>query len=177
MSLSEREKENRESRENREWVFVLDIPLMNEYQKYYQTSHPRSKKHPLKVSSKVVNLAPYPLSMNQTMIIKSRPQANALKQAWKNFAIWWCEKLGYDGLMLDGVEIYIEFYFSDKRERDIVDNYNLKYINDGFVSCGFIKDDNCKVIPKAHYIFKCVDREYPRTVIRFVKLKDEEIVE
>lgn len=160
--------------EQKEWVFVLDIPLMEEYHKYYKTFHPRSNKHPLKVSSKVVNLAPYPLSMNQTMIIKSRPQANALKQNWKDFVCWWCKKLGYDGLMLENVEIYIEFYFSDNRGRDIVDNYNLKYINDGMVECGFIKDDNCKIIPKAHYVFCGVDKEHPRTVIRFVKLAGDE---
>ena len=170
MSLSEIKMEDRE------WVFVLDIPLMNEYWGAYKKEHPKARVHPLKANGKVVNLAPYPISQNVLRTMEY-PQLNSIKQKWSDFVIWWVGKLGYENLQLKGVEVYIEFYFGDLKSRDISDNYNLKFINDGFVRSGFLKDDNCKFLQNAHYLYKGIDREHPRTVIRFVKLKEEEIVE
>ena len=161
--------------ERQEWVFELTIPLMEEYGEYYKKLKPKSKIHPLKANGKIVNLAPYPLSLNITNNME-HPQRNAVKQKWSDFICWWVDKLGYANLGLNGIEMFVEFHFGDFRDRDIGDNYNLKFINDGFVKSGFIVDDNCKIIQKVQYVYKGVCKEFPRTVIRFVKLDDDEII-
>lgn len=165
-----------ENDNQQEWVFVLDVPLMQEYWDYYSKAHPRAKNHPLKSSGKIKNLVPYPLSQN---ILRNMgfQQYNSVKQKWSDFIIWYVSKLGYENLQLENVEVYIDFYFGDRRSRDITDNYNLKFINDGFVNCGFLKDDNCRVLQKAHYSYCGIDKEYPRTIIKFVRLEEGEVVE
>lgn len=162
-----REKENRE-----EWVLEITIDSMNEYAKYYFKEHPRARNHPLKTSSKVKNLTPYPVSINM-LTSMVRVQQNSLKQKWSDYIVWLCKKNGYDGLMLEGVEMYVEFYFNDKRKRDIIDNYNLKFINDGLVRAGFLAEDDYTVIPYGHYMFKGFDKNNPRTVIRIVKIHED----
>lgn len=157
-----------------EWVFVLTTDIMNEYARHYFKLHPKARKHPL-LTGKLKNITPIMPSQNQTMAMV-RMAENNLKQKWKDFIIWWVEKLGWSNLMINEVEVYIDFYFWNMTDRDITDNYNLKFINDGLTASGFLLEDNCWELQQAHYRFRGLDRKFPRTVITFKKLKEEDIV-
>lgn len=176
MSISDNTINHNTVNDTQEWVFEINNAIMDEYAKDYFRVHKRASVHPLKTSSKIKNVRPVMPSMNQ-LIIMRRPQFNELKKRWGNFMQWYAKKLGYEGLMIENIEVYVEFYFWDRSKHDIADNYNLKFINDGLTACGFLAEDNNYCLQKAHYIFRGLDRENPRTIITFKKLKREEIVE
>lgn len=140
---------------------VLDQDLLDEYNKYYFKKHPKARKAPIE--------KPWHPSINEWMIMP-RPQMNALKQKWKEFGVWWIEKLGYTNMMLDSFEVESTIYFNTNRRHDN-DNYQNKGIWDSFTEAGFIVDDDSRHMKSL--TLRCeVDKEYPRTEIVFKILDD-----
>lgn len=148
--------------ERQEIKLILDDALLDEYTEYYFKKHPRARKKPIE--------KPRHPSMNQWMILP-RIQMNALKQKWKDFGVWWMDKLGYRDLMLDNFEIE-EIVYMDTRRRTDIDNYTMKFLHDSLTEAGFIVDDDSKhfkkLIMKVDY-----DKEHPRTEI-IVRILDKE---
>ena len=140
---------------------ILDNELLDEYAEYYFDHHPRATTRAI--------IKPRHPSMNEWMIMK-RQQMNATKQKWKEFAVWWIEKLGYTNLKLDSFEIIITVFFDSRRRVD-PDNQVPKFLLDGFSTSGFIVDDS------SHHLhsltLRCdYDNEWPRTEV-LVKVLDE----
>ena len=133
---------------------IIDDALLDEYADYYFKQHPRARKKPIE--------KPWHPSINQWMILP-RIQMNALKQKWKDFVVWWIDKLGYTDLMLDNFEIEEIIYFPTKKRADI-QNFISKFIDDGFVASGFIIDDDYKHMKKIIMSIE-YDKNYPRTEI------------
>lgn len=165
---------------NDEYIFELNQSVVDEYVKHYFKTHKRAKNHPLEVpeskkkrESRKKERVFYPFlpSLNQWFILQ-RFTMNALKQKWKDFWIWFVEKKGWGNLELDQVEMKVEMWAWDNRGRD-VDNYasSIKFVLDGLVEAGFLKDDNWFIIPKESFEFKGVDGENPRMLFRFLKLR------
>ena len=131
---------------------ILDREVLDKYNQYYFTQHPRAHKEPIS--------NPYHPSINVWFIMK-RPQMNALKQTWKEFIIWWVKDL--DLPQLNKVQITFSIYFPTRRRHD-VDNQVPKFILDGFVEAGLIPDDDGEHLTsltlKVGY-----DKEHPRTEI------------
>lgn len=91
---------------------------------------------------------------------------NALKQAWKNFIIWWIKDLGYENMKLNNVDIIYDIYHPTKRRTD-PDNYTPKFIHDGFVESGFLVDDDREHLHSL--TIRChVDKDDPRTEIEVI---------
>ncbi len=136
---------------------VLDNDVVERYNQYYFSHHPRAKK-------KQIEHAYHP-SIN-IWSIKPRIQMNALKQSWKNFIVWWINDLGYENMQLDNVEIIYDIYHPTKRRTD-PDNYTPKFIHDGFVESGFLVDDDREHLHSL--TIRChVDQDHPRTEIEVI---------
>lgn len=142
------------------YVLVLDDNLLNEYFLFYRETHPKARKRPID--------KPWHPSVNEWMIMK-RPQMNMLKQKWKEFGIWWINKLGYENFKLDFFEIDMRIYFDTKRRHD-PDNYVAKFLHDGFTESGFLMDDDGEHL-KALTIHTDYDKEHPRTEIVVRRIK------
>lgn len=131
---------------------VLDQDILNKYNSYYFSLHPKAKKPPIE--------KPWHPSIN-TWCILPRIQMNALKQKWKDFGIWWIKELGYENMKLDSFEVTQTVFFDSKRRHDI-DNYTNKFLNDSWTEAGFIVDDD-----SSHYrsltMRNDYDKEHPRT--------------
>ena len=118
-------------------IISITQDLVDEYNAYYLSKNKRRKKPAID--------SPLLPSLNKWMIMK-RPMMNALKQRWKDFIIYICEKQGIDGLMIDKCTIEVKLTFHDRRRRDL-DNYiaSMKFIQDGLSAeegCGVIIDDS-----------------------------------
>jgi Holliday junction resolvase RusA-like endonuclease len=141
---------------------IIDDALLDEYADYYFKKHPRARKKPIE--------KPWHPSINQWMILP-RIQMNALKQKWKDFGVWWIEKLGYTDMMLRSFDMTFTVFRNTRRRVD-PDNCCPKMILDSFTESGFIVDDDGKHLHsltlKTDY-----DKEYPRTEI-LVRILDEE---
>ncbi len=148
--------------ERQEIKLILDDALLDEYTEYYFKKHPRARKKPIE--------KPRHPSMNQWMILP-RIQMNALKQKWKDFGVWWMDKLGYRDLMLDNFEIE-EIVYMDTRRRTDIDNYTMKFLHDSLTEAGFIVDDDSKHFKKLTMKVD-YDKEHPRTEI-IVRILDKE---
>lgn len=137
-----------------EYKLILDQTVIDEYTEYYFKSHPRAKKIPIP--------HPYHESIN-TWFIMPRPQMNALKQRWKDFGVWWINKLGYSSLLLEKFEMIFITYMPTKRRID-PDNTVPKFILDAFTEAGMIVDDDgthlLSLTLKTGY-----DKDNPRTEI------------
>lgn len=137
-----------------EYKLILDQSLLNEYNDYYFTQHPRAKKIPIE--------RPIPPSLNQWIILP-RMQMNALKQRWKDFGIWWIQKLGYCEKKLERFTVAMTIYMPTKRRADC-DNQCGKFLWDAFTEAGLIVDDDYRhmesLLIKIGY-----DKEWPRTEI------------
>jgi Holliday junction resolvase RusA-like endonuclease len=141
---------------------VIDNSVIAEYENHYFAEHPRAKKPPID--------APYHPSINKWMIMK-RPMMNALKQKWKDFVVWFIKYVGYENLSIDECEMVFTTYFKTKIRHD-VDNCVPKFILDGLVDSGFIKDDDSKHLKSL--TMKCeYDKDCPRTEIVVKILKGE----
>lgn len=68
----------------------------------------------------------------------------------------------------DKANIKIKFYFKTHAQRDI-DNMNQKFLLDGLVKAGIIKDDSAKVIGQV-IVIPDYDKDNPRTEITIDKL-------
>lgn len=142
---------------------VLDNALLDEYAEYYFDNHTKAR-------MRAIDKPRHP-SINEWMIMK-RPQMNALKQKWKEFIIWWIEKLEYTDLKLDSFDIIFTVFFDTKRRVD-PDNQDPKFILDGFTASGFIVDDSSNHLHSL--TLRCdYDKEWPRTEILITVLDDKE---
>ena len=141
---------------------ILDQKLLDEYSDYYFKKHPRARKKPIE--------KPWHPSINEWMIMP-RPQMNALKQKWKEFGIWWIDKLSYTGMMIDDFTVEVTVFFNRNSRHD-PDNYTIKFLADSFTEAGFIVDDDSKHLKSL--TLKCdYDKEWPRTEIRIIYEKKE----
>lgn len=133
-------------------TLVLDNSVLERYNEYYFTQHPKAKKVPIE--------KPRHPSINQWCILP-RIQMNALKQKWKDFGVWWLNDIGYAGMMLDDFDVTVVVYFETKRRHD-VDNQIPKFCLDFWTESGFIVDDDEKHLHsltlKTGY-----DKDNPRT--------------
>ena len=83
---------------------------------------------------------PYvPISMNQTNTWHWSKKAKYKKQIEEDIyylvkQLGQIEKFKY-------AKVRITYYFPDLRRRDIIDNYNPKFIMDGIVKAGILEDD------------------------------------
>lgn len=141
---------------------ILDNNVLNRYNEYYFSQHPRASKPPIEY--------PYHPSINIWFIMK-RPQMNALKQKWKEFIIWWINDMGYQNKLLEKFEMTFTVYFSTKRRHDL-DNQVPKFILDGFVESQFIVDDD------EHHLISLTyksgyDKDNPRTEIEINEKKEK----
>ena len=138
-----------------EYKFILDQDLVDEYNKVYFKKNPRAKKPFL--------TKPRHPTLNEWTIMR-RPFANALKQRWKEFGVWWCKKLGYDGLMLDRVKVSITVYQPHHRRGDIDNFCTMKFLWDAFTEAKFWVDDDythvTEIVSRMDY-----DKDNPRTEI------------
>lgn len=139
------------------------------YNKYYSLIHKKAKKMPID--------RPIHPSLNQWTTIKNRVMMNAIKQKWKEFAIFWCKYHKLEGMMLDDYAIEYVTYMPSKRRAD-PDNYTCKFLLDGFVEAGFLADDDGSHM-RALILRTGYDKKNPRTDIN-VKIyndkdKEEEI--
>lgn len=136
-------------------TIIIDNKILNDYAEYYFEQHPKAKVPPIK--------HPFHESINVWMILK-RPMMNALKQKWKDFIVWYVDRLGYTSLSIDQCEISQTIYYDTNRRHDL-DNGVPKFILDGLVESGMIIDDDSKHVKKL--TLRCdTDRDNPRTVIR-----------
>lgn len=137
-----------------EYKLIIDQALIDEYAEYYFQNHPRARKKPIE--------HPYHESINTWFIMK-RPQMNALKQKWKDFMVWWMNKVGFSGKQLKQFSMTFTTYMPTRRRID-PDNTVPKFILDGFTESGAIVDDDgehlLSLTLKTGY-----DKENPRTEI------------
>jgi len=143
-----------------EYNLILDNALLDEYSSYYFKQHPRAKKRPIEY--------PYHESINKWFIMP-RPQMNDLKQRWKDFGVWWIEKLGYTDLKLDKFEMTFITYMPTRRRID-PDNTTPKFILDSFSEAGFIIDDDGNHL-KSLTLKTGYDKDNPHTDI-YIKTID-----
>ena len=99
---------------------------------------------------------------------------NALKQKWKDFGIWWIDKLGYKNMMLEHFGIKFKVYRDSKRRADL-DNMVPKGILDSFTAAGLIVDDDYKHLQYL-ILVAAVAQNWPRTEITITPCVDEESV-
>lgn len=144
-------------------TLVIDNDTLLAYEKHYFSVHTKAKKKPIK--------QPYHESINVWMIMK-RAMMNSLKQKWKDFIKWFVDDQGYTNLSIDECVIEHTVFYPNDRRHD-TDNSDPKFIMDGLVESGMIVDDDCKHVRKL--ILQCfVDRERPRTEIKFSNIKYKE---
>ena len=85
---------------------VIDNSVIDEYAEFYFRQHPRAKKKPIE--------RPTIPSLN-TWIILPRVQMNALKQKYKDFGIWYINKLGLQDKHLEEFEMEFTKLYADKK--------------------------------------------------------------
>lgn len=143
-----------------EYKLILDQQLVDEYNKYYFKKYPRARKP-------AIDKPHHPL-LNTWMILP-RVQMNNIKQKWKFFTVWWCKKLGYDGLMLEKFEVTVTTYMPTRRRADC-DGTVPKFILDGFTEAGFIVDDDYSHLTSLT-LRMGYDKNNPRTEILIKTIK------
>lgn len=139
---------------------VIDNTVLEKYESYYFSKHPKAKKKPI--------AHPYHESINTWMIMK-RPQMNALKQRWKDFIIWLVLNSEHKDVHIEQCKLCFTTYYGTERRHDI-DNGCPKFILDGLCESGFIIDDDSKHITSLS--MQCfVDVDNPRTEIEITVSK------
>jgi len=134
---------------------IIDNKVLDEYNERYFKLHPRARVKPIK--------EPVHPSVNKWMIMK-RPVMNELKQKWKDFIVWYINKLGYQNMNIDNCEMEVTTYRGYNRKFDL-DNTTIKFIADGFVEAGFLVDDNYTILKKLT-LMGGYDKNNPRTEIK-----------
>ena len=142
---------------------IITKNILEEYKKYYFAKYPKRRVFPIK--------KPIPPSLNYFIAIKRMAQ-NAMKQQYKEFAIWLANTTGIANMKLTKAELSYKFYFGDKRRRDY-DNLLItpKLLNDGFVEAGVIVDDNGENLRLKFEPFG-YDKVNPRVEITLMSLED-----
>lgn len=112
------------------YTLVIDQSVLDRYNEYYFTKYPRRKKPPIS--------RPVHESLNVWAIMTSMARNN-LKQRWKEFVVWW---LGTMSLKpVDVCDIRFNSVMPTRRRAD-PDNMVPKFILDGIVESGLLKDDD-----------------------------------
>lgn len=122
-------------------TIVIDDEELQDYFNYYFHKYPRRRKEPID--------KPIPPSLNKWAIMK-RPQANDLKQKWKEFIVWLIDKYKLSNKGIEKCRMTVIYTFPTRTRRDL-DNYCTKFINDGLVESGFLADDSYFNIEEAKY--------------------------
>ena len=139
---------------NNKITIILDKEQLKKYNQDYFAEHPRARKAPIQ--------NPYHPSINAWFILK-RVVLNSLKQKWKYLAIWLAKPYVKEGIKFDKFKMTVYTYMPTKRKFDL-DNCCPKFLLDGFVVSGLLKDDSVdclqEITLKGGY-----DRENPRTEI------------
>ena len=139
-----------------EYKLVIDQAVVDKYNAYYFTQHPRAKKPPID--------RPIMPSLNQIMILQ-RIQIASLKAKYKEFGMWFIKSLGYENLQLDKFEMFLHVCMPTKRRFDLDNAVGaIKLLADSFTETGFIIDDNSSHMTKLTITGE-VDKDNPRTEI------------
>ena len=141
----------------KELKLVIDNDVLDKYNAYYFSKHPKAKKKPIE--------KPTIPSLN-TWIILPRIQMNALKQKHKDFIIWVIRYYGYENMKLENFEMEFTVYMPTKRRSDN-DNFIPKFWLDGFTESGFIVDDDGQHL-KSLTLRTGYDKNNPRTEIEVI---------
>ena len=157
----------------KEQIIKIDKEVMDEYGKYYFNSHPRARNHPLaKFNAKNKSVGSvFPPSLNEMTNNPNRLTQNGMKQRWKEFINWLCEKEGIANWNLEKPEVWYKWVFPDRRRRDL-DNLvmHIKIINDGFTESGVWEDD-CLGKIKLHLDTELhIEKGNPQVIIKIKEL-------
>lgn len=87
------------------------------------------------------------------------------KKAWKEMVALLCRK---HKATLDRAEVRITYYFPTRHRRD-PDNYSGKFILDGIVEAGIIKDDSFDCIKLV--LVGAYDKSDPRTEVEITEME------
>jgi len=139
---------------------IIDKKALEEYTKYYFKKYP--KRHVLPIKK------PFPPSLN-SFTAMTRFEQNSTKQKYKEFSVWLASYYKIANLNLKSIRMVFTFYFPNKIRRDF-DNLMLtpKFINDGFVDAGLIKDDSGDLL-KIEFKNFHYDKEHPRLEIEILE--------
>jgi hypothetical protein len=142
---------------------IIDNKTIEEYNKYYFGKHPGRRVKPIE--------KPIPPSLNRFIGMRRMSQ-NAIKQKYKDFAIWLSGYYKIDNLNINKAIFEYTFFFPDHRRRDF-DNLLLspKFFNDGFVLAGVLSDDNGEKLKLKFNPFQ-YDKTNPR--VEIIIKEDEE---
>ena len=122
-------------------TITVDEEELKDYNKYYFHKYPKRRKAPIE--------KPMHPSINQWMIMK-RPQMNDVKQKWKEFIIWLIKKYELQNKKIEKCNITYVLTFPTKLRRDL-DNYSMKFLNDGLVESQLLVDDSYFNVIEAKY--------------------------
>lgn len=88
------------------------------------------------------------------------------KKRWEEMIGWICKNKA--PLAAETVKVEVRYHFPTKTARDL-DNYCPKFLLDGLVKAGMIKDDNSSVV-KELSVKILYDKQNPRTEVIITKL-------
>ena len=131
---------------------VIDNNVLDKYKDFYFKKYPKRRKFPID--------SPIAPSLNQWSVMV-RLKANSVKQAWCEFVIWLVQENNLTNANISQCRIIATYYFKTKQRRD-ADNYTIKFIGDGLVKSGLLKDDDFTHV-KELVIRGDYDKERPRT--------------
>ena len=145
----------------RKFVIEINQELVDLYHEEYFIKYPRRRVTPIKRVT--------PPTLNGFVAMKRMTQ-NALKQKYKEFAIWMVSYYKLTNLNLDKAHMRYTFTFGDRRRRDM-DNMILspKFFNDGFVDAGVIEDDDGTRLEISFGSFQYEKRK-PKVIIEIFEL-------
>lgn len=109
-----------------------------------------------------------PPSNNNFIGRTNRWEYQETKKQWCNYIVLFC-KPKPDNPIEKSI-VHIKYFFKNKTRRD-PDNYSGKFILDGLVRNGIIKDDNFNCI--SLQLSSDVDKISPRTEIEITEVKNE----
>jgi Holliday junction resolvase RusA-like endonuclease len=98
-------------------------------------------------------------------------KAAKIKKQWENDILYTflaeshCNRISFP---YQKASVKIVYYFATNRRRD-ADNLNLKFLLDGIVKAGIIKDDSTKVIGQPETAWE-VDKKNPRVEIEITEV-------
>jgi len=135
---------------------IIDKNILEKYKEYYFKKYPGRRVFPIE--------KPFPPSLNKFTAMKRMSQ-NALKQKYKEFAIWLASYYKIANLNIEKCIFKYTFFFPDHRRRDF-DNLLLspKFFDDGFVEANVLSDDNGEKLKLEFNPFQ-YDKENPRLEI------------
>ena len=114
-----------------------------------------------------ITLPMVPPSNNLFIGRENRWEYQSQKKAWAALVRAKCGFIPQNPIPKARVEIF--YYFVDNRRRD-PDNYSGKFILDGLVRAGIIKDDSFSCVRLA--LSAAVDKERPRTEITVTEVEN-----